>query len=129
ARGGGAIRVAGPPGIGKPRLLDETATLAGGLSRATVLRARCQAGDALRPIAVLSDVVPQLLELPGAAGCSPETLQRLARLGEVEDAPDAALTPLVDLPGLRRSELLTAVCDLVAATSEERTLVVQIDDF
>jgi DNA-binding SARP family transcriptional activator len=130
---GGALLFCGPAGIGKTRLLEEAANFATSVGRASVVRARCQAGDALRPLSGLTDVIPKLLELRGAAGCEPSTLDRLARLGEIEEQ-GVALPAHVPESGreasdFARGEMRETVLDLFAAVSHEQTLVVQIDDF
>ena len=115
------------------RLLEETASFATSVARASVVRARCQPGDALRPLSGLTDVIPKLLELRGAAGCEPTTLERLARLGEIEERgfgePAHVPESGKEASDVRRGEMREAVLDLFAAVSQEQTLVVQIDDF
>jgi DNA-binding SARP family transcriptional activator/tetratricopeptide (TPR) repeat protein len=125
---GAALLFCGPAGIGKTRLLDETASFAASVGRASVVRARCQPGDALRPLSGLADVIPKLLDLRGAAGCEPSTLDRLARLSEIEERGETELANRA-ASALLRNEIRDACFDLLAAVSQEQTLVVQIDDF
>jgi hypothetical protein len=129
---GSVLLFSGPAGIGKTRLLDETASFATTVGRAQVVGARCQPGDALRPLSGLTDLIPQLLELRGAVGCDPRAFERLTRLGEIEERG----SQLAALPNdgresasVRRDQLREAILDLLAAVSGEQTLVVQIDDF
>jgi DNA-binding SARP family transcriptional activator len=125
---GAAVLFCGPAGIGKTRLLDETSSFAMSIGRASVVRAHCQPGDSLRPLSGLTDLIPKLLELRGAAGCEPSTLDRLARLSEIEER---GLSEPVSLAasGLSRNEIRAAFLDLLSAISQEQMLVVQIDDF
>jgi DNA-binding SARP family transcriptional activator len=128
---GGAFLLAGPPGIGKTRLLDEMAAPTSMLASAIVVRARCHAGDATRPLAGIIDVIPKLLELPGAAGSEPETLRRLSQLSALDEQSTEPFT-LPENPSAApqvRDWLQRALCDLLAAIGEEQTVVIQLDDF
>ena len=69
----------GEPGIGKTRLLNEGVRIAivRGIS---CVEYRPSAAGGERPLAGLLDLLPQLLALPGAVGCSPDSFTRLSDL-------------------------------------------------
>ncbi len=123
---GGAIALTGPAGIGKTRLLDE-ARIRAELAGMQVVRIRCQRGQAVRALAGVVDLVPQLLELRGAAGCDPENLARLQRVAQVSRSPAASSTDTTN-PALKRSQLTHALYDVMEAVSEESALLIQVDD-
>lgn len=124
-RGAGGGRVVwGPAGIGKSRLLTETAREVALRGVATV-SVRCQPGDSLRPLSVLFDLVPLLLELPGALGCERSTLDELRTLPSSSEA-----TVLLSAAegAARRAKVQLALLDLLDAVSGEEPLVVVVDD-
>jgi DNA-binding SARP family transcriptional activator len=119
--------VTGEKSVGKSRVLDELTALARLDGSGTVLTFRPFLGDRERPMSLLSDMCRELLQLPGAAGCSPDSLPYLNRLMGV---PDSRLeTYSADLDA-RASETLTrrALLDLLDSVSAERPLLVCIDD-
>lgn len=118
--------VYGEAGLGKTRLITEFAniTAMGGLR---VVRAACQAHSSERPLAVLMELVPQLLRLPGALGCDPEALSLARRLAHVdirrhEDADCHDTEPTLD------SDVRAALCELVDAVASERPLICIVED-
>jgi len=123
---GGAAYISGPAGIGKSRLCREILSRARAAGCA-VVRIGCQPSDRHRPLSVIVDAVAILRDLPGAVGCDPGTwefLDRLThhlRLGipQTYEHADAG-----DLQGGVR----TAVRDLMDAVTEERRLVLVVDD-
>ncbi|MDB4877100.1 MAG: hypothetical protein JWM41_3546 [Gemmatimonadetes bacterium] len=123
---GGALILTGPAGIGKTRLLDE-ASIRARLAGMQVVRIRCQRGSAVRSLSGIIELIPQLLELRGAAGCDPINLDRLQGLTQVETGDARDVRDSVS-PSLRRSQLVTALLDLIDAVSSESALLVEIDD-
>ena len=125
ARGRGCL-VWGDAGIGKTRLVTEF-TDAAALRGARVQRVGCQPSDVHRPLSVFVDVVPSLLNVPGALGCSPESMSYLKRLTEHDRS---STTPSV---ASREAEFLygrvrRALLDLVDAIAAEGTLVLLVED-
>ncbi len=95
ARGGtGSVHfIHGEPGIGKTRLLTEFSRAAS-LEGARVAAALCQSSDARRPLSAFVDLVPKLMTMPGALGCSPQSHKYLRRLlehhtSETPPSPDS----------------------------------------
>ncbi|MDB4877099.1 MAG: hypothetical protein JWM41_3545 [Gemmatimonadetes bacterium] len=123
---GGALILTGPAGIGKTRLLHE-ASVRAKLADMQVVRIRCQRGTALRPLSVVADLVPQLLELRGAAGCDPENLARLRRLAH-PDPRNVGEHQAPSSPHVHRSRIVAALLDIIDAVSSESALLVEIDD-
>ena len=123
---GQACLIWGDAGIGKTRLAAECAKAAT-LGGAQLLRVGCQASDARRPLSVFVEAVPALLNLRGALGCSPTSMQYLRRLTEhdpSETGPsDAALEADFLFANVRRS-----MFDLVDAVAAEATLVFLVED-
>jgi hypothetical protein len=122
------VVLAGDAGIGKTRLAEEFCTKAV-LSGARVERVVVQPHDRMRPLGALADLVPRLVELPGALGCSPESLSLLQRL--TTHNPTASATTSV--PDAMSSEVLQsaisrALADLIDSITSESTLVVFVDD-
>jgi len=120
------MALSGEPGIGKTRLLKE------GVRIATLKGMRCveyrpSAAGGERPLAGLFDLLPHLLALPGAVGCSPPSYARLTELArgvqvEVsipEDRSDSAF---------RFAMLRRSVLDLVEAVLAETEVLVAVDD-
>lgn len=126
-RDGTATLLHGPAGMGKTRVLNELAKVAM-LEGVRDLRASCRETDVNRPLSVFLDLVPELLQMPGALGCSPESLQALRRFANDDSAIAEranAVTP-IHMPlaaGLRRS-----VVDLIGAVSEEKPILLSIED-
>jgi DNA-binding SARP family transcriptional activator len=126
-RGGEAqcVVIVGEAGIGKTRLAEELCTQAV-LAGATVERVAMQPHDVHRPMATFADLVPKLLALPGALGCSPESMIALKRL--VVDEIDPTV-PTGEVPsGAIASAIAHAISDLVDAVATESTLVLFVDD-
>ncbi len=123
---GSAAFVWGEPGIGKTRLVQELTQVAA-FDGARVVSTKCHPTDAGRPLSAFADLVPVLKTLPGALGCSAQTLSLLQRLTDrnrndsypAQEAGDAAFLAAT----IRR-----AVFDLVDAVADEGMLVMVIED-
>lgn len=104
--------------------------------------------DLQRPLSVFLDALPELLSTPGALGCSPESMTVLKRLvGErdgslvvdpsLSDA-DELSAPLLSrsatqrledaLKNVRTQSIRHAIVDIVGAVSEERPLMIVLED-
>lgn len=122
---GSVSLILGDPGIGKSRLVLELARFAE-LQGVKVQRVACRHSDVDRPLSVFVDLVPQLRDLPGALGCSQETLVALKRLTEFngsETTPPA----FDDLSGVDRS-IRNALFDLLDALVDEQCLLILVED-
>ena len=115
----------GEPGIGKSRLAAECAKAAA-LQGARVQRVGCQASDAVRPLSVFVDVVPKLQAMPGALGCSPESLAYLRRLTEHDG--NAAPSEEAQEAAYLHARIRRALLDLLDAIVEEAPLVLVVED-
>jgi tetratricopeptide (TPR) repeat protein len=115
----------GEAGIGKSRLAAEFATVAA-LDGARVVRVSAQPHDVHRPMGVFVDLVPLLLELPGALGCSPESMAALKRLTTHGTAVPGSLTERNDDAAFLG--IWKAISDLTDAIAVEAPLVILADD-
>ncbi len=116
------MAVAGPAGMGKSRLLQEFVSLA--TVRGTrVVVMRCTRADGLRPLSLVIDLAKELLELPGALGASPESLDVMRRFTGETTAVDELTSNDV-----RRAAVYAALNDLLSAVAEETPLAIVIDD-
>jgi DNA-binding SARP family transcriptional activator len=128
ARGGaGSVHfIHGEPGIGKTRLLSEFTRVAS-LEGARVAPAICQSSDARRPLSAFVDLVPKLLAVPGALGCSPQSNKYLRRLVQ-HHSGDAPPTPDTSEAILLYECVRRSLFDLFDAIASESPLVVSIED-
>lgn len=117
--------IVGEAGIGKTRLLDEilrSASLIG--TRALV--ARCRAHHQERPLSAFIELVPALLQCPGALGVNPDSLKHLRTLVHTAnwevDASD------FDDDAARVEVVRRALSDLIDAISAEQDIVIAIED-
>lgn len=124
-RGGGCL-VNGEPGIGKTRLSSEIAKFAE-LQGVRVERVACKRADMHQPLSAFVGLVPGLRELPGALGCSQKSLLWLKRLTEFDTSSEEVPTRTDDSSS-PYTNLRAAVFDLLDAVSEERCLVVIVED-
>jgi len=124
-RGGGCL-IVGEPGIGKTRLSSEIAQFAK-LQGVRVERVGCERADIRQPLSVFVALIPSLRELPGALGCDQKSLHWLKRLTEF-DASNNRLAIDGEDSGTLDTNLRSAVIDLLDAVSEERTLLVIVED-
>ncbi len=123
---GGSVLLRGAAGVGKSRLAREL------LDRSTVRGARAlsvklEASDHLRPLAVISDLVPKLLALPGAIGCDPKALNELRRLTENSPSLTSQSAP-ADEPEAVQHRLRSSFLELLEAVLLETALVICVDD-
>jgi hypothetical protein len=87
-----------------------------------------QSGDRQRPFSILSDMVAQLLKMPGALGCAPETLATLRRLVAYQEAPPGVEVKQRE-PAVQQYEIREALVDLLGALESEAPLLILIDDY
>jgi len=123
---GRAWLITGEPGIGKSRLARELSDFAE-LQGVQVQRVSCRRSDIDRPLSVFVDLVPALRDMPGALGCSQETLVALKRLTEFDGRGIEALLPLEDLTSLF-GNMRRPLFDLLDALADERCLLIVVDD-
>jgi DNA-binding SARP family transcriptional activator/tetratricopeptide (TPR) repeat protein len=122
---GGACLITGEAGIGKSRLTSELVKFAE-LDGVQTDRSTCRRSDLVRPLSVFVDLVPRLRELPGALGCSQETLSVLKRLTEFDGR--ATDTLLVDDSTASYAQIRRALFDLFDAITDEQCLLIVLDD-
>ncbi|MDP1860204.1 MAG: AAA family ATPase [Gemmatimonadaceae bacterium] len=114
----------GPPGIGKSRLLRELARAARMSGWCAVLGgARPSYED--RPFALLTELLPQLLEAPGALGADPDALTLMRQMGRA-DTGEEPLAP-EEARGRQYAVYLSWV-ELMDAVLGEAPLAVFVDD-
>jgi DNA-binding SARP family transcriptional activator len=118
------IAIVGDAGIGKSRLAEEFCTQAA-LHGAIVEHVAPQPHDKHRPMAVFADLVPRLLKLPGALGCSPISLTALSRLTGLEDTGSTGPSAI---PEAVAATISRALADLIDSIASESKLVLLIDD-
>src|SRR5207249_4377360 len=123
---GGALMLTGPAGIGKTCLLSEAAARAT-LAGMQLVRVRYQVGDASRPLSGVVDLLPQLLALRGAAGCDPQNVARLRKVARADDEP-VDTQAVQASPEVLRAQIVTALLDVLDASSGETPVLVEIDD-
>jgi tetratricopeptide (TPR) repeat protein len=115
----------GEPGVGKTRLLKEfsaVATLRGTL----VVMLSCQSHDMHRPLGVICDLVPELLNLPGSLGCDPEARVLLEELVTLRRHIDIERrTPRSEIT---HSAIVRSLGDLLSAISAEFPISIILDD-
>jgi DNA-binding SARP family transcriptional activator len=128
ARGGvGSVHfIHGEAGIGKTRLLTEFTRVAV-LKGARVASTLCQSSDSRRPLSAFVDLLPKLITMPGALGCSPQAHRYLRRLIE-HQSNDVAATTSTQEAVLLYASVRRSVFDLLDAIASEAPLAVAIED-
>ena len=128
ARGGtGSVHfIHGEPGIGKTRLLTEFSRAAS-LEGARVAAALCQSSDVRRPLSAFVDLVPKLMTMPGALGCSPQSHKYLRRLSEHQES-DAPPSPDTAEAALLYANVRRSLLDLLDALASEALVILTIED-
>jgi DNA-binding SARP family transcriptional activator len=121
------ITLLGEPGIGKSRLAHEFSSLCV-LEGIRLERVAVLPGDIDRPMAIFVDVVPALLRLPGALGCSPTSMDSLKRLTRYERSESPTVLPSRDSNEAVSSAIGRAIVDLIDAVTAESPLILLLED-
>jgi len=117
--------VSGEPGIGKSRLLSEFHSIIR-LEGYRCANVAMHPHDTNRPMGAFVDLVPRLLRLPGALGCSPESMASLQRLiGGTRPSEERRQESELDVIAAR---MTTAIGDLCESVTAEQPLILMIED-
>lgn len=119
-----SLLIGGEPGIGKTRFASELHNRAL-LGAPQTKWVAMQPQDARYPLGVFAHLVPQLLALRGAIGCSPSSLQVLRRLTDQAGDPFPKRPEELELIS---TAVIAAIHDLFGAIASETGLAVFIDD-
>lgn len=114
------IVVSGSAGIGKSRLAAEFGAYAK-LSGAAVEVAAVRAHHQRQPLSAFVDLIPRLIQLPGALGSSPASLSRLRLLTGHDDSESAE-------HGDPHVSVEQAMDDLIGAVCAENPVILLIED-
>jgi DNA-binding SARP family transcriptional activator len=121
------VAVVGEAGIGKSRLVKEfcaAATFGG----ASVAVATSLPHDVRRPFGAFADLLPSLIAMRGALGCSPESMRILERLTKAPAADTGSFADTVRDSAALCDSLVRAILDLVDAVAGEQLLVLAVED-
>lgn len=123
------VFVVGDSGVGKTTLAQRLVTAAG-LEGASVARVQCYQLEQRLPYAAVGGLVSGLLNRPGVAATSPESLAEVAQVVPQVKAQFPGLPPPKPSEG-ETARLLFAegVMDLFSAVMDERPLLLVLDDF
>lgn len=115
----------GPPGSGKTRIVADIETNAHFLGH-VVIELRQTSSERRSTLAGLQVAAAQLLDAPGSAGASPETLVVLKALAAAHTATQQSHVPRT---GHTSDEAISvALSDALAAVAEERPVLVIVED-
>lgn len=114
----------GPPGIGKSRLLREVARAARMAGWCAVLGG-ARPSYIERPFALLTELLPHLLEAPGALGADPSALTLMRQMGRA-DTGEEPLAP--EEARERQNAVYVSWVELMDAVLGEVPLAVFVDD-
>jgi hypothetical protein len=87
----------------------------------------CQSHDVRRPLSAFVDLVPKLLALPGALGCSPESMQFLRRL-VAHDPDESKNGEQLEQTTISYDVAGRAFLDVLDNVSSETCILLQIED-
>jgi DNA-binding SARP family transcriptional activator/tetratricopeptide (TPR) repeat protein len=119
-----AIWFVGPAGIGKSRLLREVERAAK-MAGWTIVRGGARPSSADRPLALLTDLLPELLEAPGALGAAPTALSLMRQMGTAH-SDEESLPP--EEARVRQHAVYNSWVELMEAVLCETPLVLLLDD-
>lgn len=135
---GSAVLLTGASGIGKSRLAAELSKVAE-IEGFRVIEATCQPTEQSRSLGTILDLVPELIEEPGALGCSTDSFETMRTVlpaeralsktdslrsrGGIADTDAPQRRPLPTSSAIRASFI-----DLLLAVSYERPSLLIIDD-
>lgn len=117
----------GSSGIGKSRLMNEACSIAA-LQGLAVVRCGLQPHDQQRPLAVLRNMAPRLLDLPGSIGCDPESLAFIRGLCGRGEMPARELPRTAQDSEIALARVLASATDLLDAVCEERPVLLCVED-
>ncbi|GAC1652017.1 MAG: hypothetical protein NVS4B3_13620 [Gemmatimonadaceae bacterium] len=117
--------IQGPPGYGKTRILDETLR-SGTLSGMRAIKIDLREGDSKCPLVVFHELIPALLDLPGALGVAPESMVQLRRLSQQNPSGGEMSSPTPS--AMAYEDTRRAVRDLVAAVVAENPVFIAVDN-
>lgn len=134
---GSATVLVGPPGMGKTRVGHELSTVAG-IEGFRVVRVECRQSEQRRPFAFCLDLVAELMELPGAMACSPESMAVLRRMvserapaggAHVELPESVSMTTAADQQPLPLPSIVRrSIVELVRNVCYEKTMLLVAED-
>ncbi len=118
----------GDSGIGKSTLVDRMTTAAG-LEGATVARVQCHEAEREIPYAMVSGLIAQLTDRPGASAAPPEALAELAQtIPEVRRRFPVLPPPLETHGDAARIRFTESTHALVTVLAEEHPVILVVDD-
>lgn len=120
--------ILGDSGIGKSTLVERVTTAAG-LEGATTARVQCHEAEREIPYAMISGLIAQLVERPGASATPPESLAELAQtIPEVRRRFPVLPAPLETQGDAARIRFTEATHALIGAVAEEHPVILVVDD-